>query len=61
MSTQMISIEVDLQDHSTVSTLYQAIHNELLHYGHPLKWIVVDADKASQKAFVKALVEASIK
>jgi hypothetical protein len=55
MTTKLINIEVDLQNHYTVSSLNQAIQDELSKYGKPLNWIVVDADKERQKVHVKAI------
>ena len=55
MTTQLINIEVDLQNHYTVSSLHQAIQDELIKYGKPLNWIVVGADKERQKVQVKAI------
>ncbi len=55
MTTKLINIEVDLQNHYTVSSLNQAIQDELIKYGKPLNWIVVDADKERQKVHVKAI------
>lgn len=55
MDTQLVCIEVDLQNHYTVPTLYQAIEDELQKHGHPLQWIVSSADKERQKVCVKAL------
>ena len=55
MTTQLINIEVDLQNHYTVSSLNQAIQDELIKYGRPLNWIVVGADKERQKVHVKAI------
>ena len=55
MITKSIYIEVDLQNHYAVSTLHQAIQDELLKYGKPLSWIVVGADKERQKVHVKAI------
>jgi len=51
-----IQIEVDLQDRYTVSTLHQAIKDELQKYGKPLNWFVLDSDKERQKVQVKAMV-----
>lgn len=59
MDTKLVQIEVDLQNHSTVSTLYQAIEDELHKYVQPLRWIVSSADKERQKVCVKALCKAS--
>ncbi|MCA6503834.1 MAG: hypothetical protein ACK6CP_04660 [Pseudanabaena sp.] len=55
MTTKSIYIEVDLENHYTVSSLNQAIQDELIKYGKPLNWIVVDADKERQKVHVKAI------
>ncbi|OYQ62651.1 hypothetical protein B9G53_21060 [Pseudanabaena sp. SR411] len=55
MDTQLVCVEVDLQNHYTVPTLYQAIEDELQKYGQPLQWIVLSADKERQKVCVKAL------
>ena len=55
MDTILVQIEVDLQNHYTVSTLYQAIQDELQKHGQPLQWIVSSADKERQKVSVKAL------
>lgn len=55
MGTKFIKIEVDLQDHCTVSTLHQAIQDELQKHGRPLNWMVIDADKERQKVIVKAI------
>jgi hypothetical protein len=55
MTTKLINIEVDLQNHYTVSSLHQAIQDELIKHGKPLNWIVVGADKESQKVRVKAI------
>lgn len=59
MDTQLVCIEVDLQNHYTVPTLYQAIEDELQKHGQPLQWIVSSADKERQKVCVKALCLAS--
>ncbi|MEI6064879.1 MAG: hypothetical protein WCQ26_09825 [Pseudanabaena sp. ELA748] len=55
MTTKLINIEVDLQNHNTVSSLHQAIQDELVKYGKPLNWIVVGADKERQKVRVRAI------
>ncbi|PZV18996.1 MAG: hypothetical protein DCF20_02840 [Pseudanabaena sp.] len=55
MTTKSINIEVDLQNHNSVSSLHQSIQDELNKYGKPLNWIVVDADKERQIVHVKAI------
>ncbi|CAN1212400.1 hypothetical protein TUMEXPCC7403_19485 [Tumidithrix helvetica PCC 7403] len=56
MQSIQIEIEVDLKEHYTVSTLHQAIQEELQKYGKPLNWLVLDADKERQKVRVKAMI-----
>jgi hypothetical protein len=58
--TKSINIEVDLQNHYTVSFLSQAIQDELIKYGKPLNWIVVDTDKERQIVHVKAIYPPSL-
>jgi len=48
MDTQLLKLEIDMQNHYTVSTLYQAIQDELKQHGRPLNWIVSGVDKYSQ-------------
>jgi hypothetical protein len=55
MTTQLINIEVDLQNHYTVSSLLQAIQDELFKYGKPLNWIVVGTNKERQIVHVNAI------
>ncbi|MCA6573007.1 MAG: hypothetical protein ACK5EU_09480 [Pseudanabaena sp.] len=55
MDTQLIKLEIDMHNHYTVSTLYQAIQDELNRHGKPLNWIVSGVDKDSQKVYVKAI------
>ncbi len=55
MDTQLIKLEIDMHNHYTVSTLYQAIQDELNRHGKPLNWIVSGVDKDSQKVFVNAI------
>jgi hypothetical protein len=55
MTTKLINIEVDLQNHFTVSSLHQAIQDELIKYGKPLNWAVVATDKERQKVHVSAI------
>lgn len=55
MDTQLVKIEIDMENHYTVSTLYQAIQDELKRHGKPLNWIVSGVDKDSQKVYVNAI------
>jgi hypothetical protein len=55
MDTQLLKLEIDMQNHYTVSTLYQAIQDELKQHGRPLNWIVSGVDKDSQKVYVNAI------
>jgi len=55
MNTQLLRLEIDMQNHYTVSTVYQAIQDELKQYGKPLNWIVSGVDKTSQKIYVNAI------
>jgi len=55
MDTQLLKLEIDMQNHYTVSTLYQAIQDELKQHGRTLNWIVSGVDKDSQKVYVNAI------